>query len=298
MTVDTSLQRDLQASLDGLLQALTLETVGDDRFRAPSEQGRFVGRIYGGQLLAQALAGAGATVEGKRPHSLHAAFVAVGDIEQPVEIAVERVRDGRSTATRTVTVVQEEQALLTALVAFRTPGPGSDGAGRASDGTTPEGLPLLQTWAAEAPSEAGQSWLRHPPPLEVRMQEAPTFLGGEAGTGPRTHWMRLPRNVGDDPLLQAVLVAYASDLLLMDIVFRSHPHGPGVGRFAGFSVDHAIWFHQPTRFDRWHTHEQRMAALADGNGLAQGRIHDQSGRLVASVMQEVLVFPATRPSGN
>lgn len=130
------------------------------------------------------------------------------------------------------------------------------------------------------------------------MEEAPTFLGGEAGAGPRTHWMRLPRSVGDDALLQSALLAYASDLLLMDVVFRSHPDGPGVGRFAGFSLDHAIWFHQPTRFDLWHTHEQRTAALTGGNGLAHGRIRDQSGRLVASVMQEVLVLPATRPSGT
>ncbi len=141
--------------------------------------------------------------------------------------------------------------------------------------------------------DAGRNWVDEPPPLDIRMSEAPSFLGG-SGTSPnRSHWMRLPRPVGDIPLLHAALLAYASDFFLMDMIFRAHPAHLGPGRANGFSVDHAIWFHQPTRFDRWHLHTQEAVAIVGDRGLARGTIHDQDRRLVATVMQEVLVRPVS-----
>jgi acyl-CoA thioesterase-2 len=103
--------------------------------------------------------------------------------------------------------------------------------------------------------------------------------------------MRLPRDVGDDSLLHAALLAYASDYLLLDMAFRSHPQLYTPAGFTGFSLDHAVWIHRPVRFDRWHLHTQETIAIAGHRGLIRGAIHDADGHLVASVVQEVLVRP-------
>jgi acyl-CoA thioesterase-2 len=292
VSIGTSLETAIHSSLDGLLQALDLRPVGDDRFQVPSEPGRLFDRVYGGQLLAQALIAASATVTGKDPHSLHAAFVAGGDPGQSVDLTVERVRDGRSVSTRRVTVVQADRPVLVAIASFHENPTGPDVAAAIPAGPPPQDVPLLQHWAQQRPDEGhehARSWIERPPPLEMRIGEAPTFLGGAPANGTRSHWMRLPRPVGDDPALHAALLTYASDFFLMDMIFRAHPEG--VGKFAGYSLDHAIWLHRPTRFDQWHLHTQESLAIVGDRGLARGAIHDAAGNLVASVMQEVLVRP-------
>ncbi|EFC80488.1 acyl-CoA thioesterase II [Parafrankia sp. EUN1f] len=300
-------------SLDGLLQALELDPVGDDRFRAGSAPGQFPGRIFGGQLLAQALAAASATTPGMTVQSLHAAFVEAGVPEQPIDIEVERVRDGRSSATRRVTLVQSGRPLLEALATFRASTATADVAappavavaagpgGPIVDLGRPEDLPSIQEWAHRIPAGPGaasRSWIERPPAVEIRMGEPPTFLGGVPAQGSRSHWMRLPRAVGDSPALHAALLAYASDYFLMDIVFRSYPDLAAVGRLGGFSLDHALWLHRPCRFDRWHVHTQDALAVSGGRGLARGTIRDENGQLVATVVQDVLVRPAVTQEGR
>jgi acyl-CoA thioesterase II len=292
LDTDIRLEKAILASLDGLLAALELEPVGDDRFRVPSEPGRVSDRVYGGQFLAQALVASSATVTAKAPHSLHASFVEAGTPDRSVEVAVERVRDGRSMATRRVTVLQEDRPLLVAIVSFHANPAGPDVAEPAPDAPPPEDVPLFQHWAHQAADRGdhARSWIERPPPLEMRIGEAPTFLGGSPAAGSRSHWMRLPRQIGDSPILHAALLAYSSDFLLMDVVFRAHPGASG-GAFSGFSLDHAIWLHRPVHFDRWHLHTQEAITIVGDRGLARGAIHDAGGRLVASVMQEVLVRP-------
>ena len=95
--------------------------------------------------------------------------------------------------------------------------------------------------------------------------------------------------MGDDPARHAALLAYASDFLLLDMAFRSHPVAFASGRVMGTSLDHSIWFHRPVRFDQWHHYTQETVALAGARGLVRGSIHDEEGRLAASTAQEVLV---------
>jgi acyl-CoA thioesterase II len=292
----TALERAILEAFDGLLRALELEPRGRDRFRVLSETGRF-DRVFGGQMVAQALFAAGATVTDKAPQSLHAYFVEAGTPEQALELVVERVRDGRSMSTRRVTVAQGERPLLTVIASFHANPTSPELAAPPPHVPRPDQLALLQDWARDAPAEVRQqarSWIERPPPLDLRIGEAPTFLGGTSSDGARSHWMRLPRDVGDDPLLHAALLAYASDYLLLDMAFRSYPERVAPTALVGFSVDHALWFHRPVRFDRWHLHTQETLAIAGHRGLVQGAIHDADGHLVASVMQEVLVRPAPR----
>ncbi|WP_063747973.1 acyl-CoA thioesterase [Pseudofrankia inefficax] len=289
-------------ALDGLLRALEPEQLAEDRSQVPPDTVSTAGRVYGGQLLAQALIAAGRSVTGKAPHSLHASFVRAGTPGRPLELATDRVRDGRSMATRQVTVTEDGKPLLVAIAAFHGADPGPGAAVSAPAVPPPDELPGLQQWAAELPAdlrEYGRHWIERPPPIEFRMAEAPSFLGGPragmAASASRSHWMRLPRSVGDDPLLHLALLAYASDFLLMDMIFRGHPGAAGPGRCNGLSLDHAIWFHRPTRFDQWHLHTQEAVTIVGNRGLVRGAIHDADGQLVATVMQEVLVIPeATR----
>lgn len=289
-----SLERAILDALDGLLRALELETRGGDRFRALGEPGRF-DRVFGGQTVAQALLAASATVTGKSPHSLHAYFVEAGAPGEPLDLVVDRVREGRSMSTRRVTVTQDERPLLIVSASFHANPTSPELADPPPPVPSPDQLPLLQDWVRDVPSELrdqSRTWVEQPPPLELRIGEAPTFLGGSPAAGTRSHWMRLPRDVGDDPVLHTALLAYASDYLLLDMAFRSHPERVTPAEFSAFSIDHALWLHRQVRFDRWHLHTQQTIAISGHRGLVRGAIHDADGHLVASVVQEVLVRPA------
>ncbi len=293
MSAQGELDAAIAASLDGLIAAIELTPLGDDRFALEPTMSSMRSRVFGGQLLAQAVVGAAATVEDKDVLSLHAAFVQAGTPGAPVEVAVTRVREGRSMATREVVVLEDGATLLVAIVSFGENRSGPDVAASPGSAPSPAEVPLLQDWAAAAPS--GQHWIEQPPAVEIRLPESPSFLAGTNAVSPRAHWMRLPRDVGDNHALNAALLAYASDFFLMDMLFRLHPEEFGPGRASGLSLDHAIWFHRPVRFDGWHLHTQEAVALVGDRGLASGRIHDTEGRLVASVAQEVLLRVRSTP---
>lgn len=297
---DDELRLAILDSLDRLLVALELEplgsTTGRERFRAATEPGQFDDRVFGGQLVAQAVVAAGATVDEKDPQSLHAYFVAAGDPDRPLELAVDRVRDGRSVSTRHVTITQDDRPVLEVIASFHT-NPTSPELGE-PDGAIPrpDDLPRLQDWARDLPPERreqGRSWLERPPPLDMRIGEPPSFLDGAPSRESRTHWMRLPRSIGGDPLLHAALLAHASDYLLLDMLRRAHPDPTPVtpGSVAAASLDHSLWIHRPVRFDEWHRYTQETVAFTGHRGLVRGEIHDADGHLVASVMQEGLVRP-------
>jgi acyl-CoA thioesterase II len=285
------LRRTVERALDNLLESLEPECVGEDRFRVHSEANRF-GRVFGGQMIAQAMRAAANTVTDKPPHSLHAYFVQSGDPDRPLDVVVDRVRDGRSMAARRVTVEQGGEALLIAMVSFHDNPTEPEFAERAPAGVDPDEVPRLQDWVAAAPPdmmERARTWISRPPPLDMRISEPTRFFGGPHATGPRSHWMRLPRPVGDDPVLHSVLLAYATDYLLLDIALRGHPEPISVESSTAFSLDHSLWLHRPVRFDRWHSHTAELLAVTGHRGLVRGAVHDIDGHLVASTAQEVLV---------
>jgi acyl-CoA thioesterase II len=281
------LRRAINASLDDLLAALDLRPCGDDCFAVEAARSGTTDRVLGGQLVAQAVVGASATVSGKDIHSVHATFLRTGTPGAPLKIEVARIRDGRSIATREVAVLQDGEALLVAIASFARLRAEPDVTLSAPEAAPPEETPLLQQLVGEAAN--GRHWVEQPPALDLRLPEPPSFLSGISADNPRSHWMRLPRTVGADHALNAALLAYASDFFLMDMLFRLHPQELGPGRANGFSLDHAIWFHRPVRFDAWHLHTQEAVALVGDRGLARGVIHDTDGKCVASVVQEVLL---------
>ncbi|KUI47075.1 acyl-CoA thioesterase II [Mycobacterium sp. GA-1199] len=289
----TALEKAVLQSLDTLERALDLTPLGDNQFQATNERDRF-GRIFGGQLLAQALYAASHTVEEHAPHSLHAYFVQTGASDTPVDIAVEAVRDGRSMATRRVTVAQGDRTLLTALASFHTNAAEPELERRAPHTAAPEEMPLLQHWVHQVPAQlrqSAQNWIDVPPAVEMRIAEPTNFLGGRQTPEPRSHWMRLPRSVGDEPALHTAMLAYASDYLLLDMALRNHPDRADYASIAAVSLDHALWLHRPVRFDEWHLYTQDTVAVTGHRALIRGTIRDAAGRTVASTSQEVLIRP-------
>ena len=277
----------IDASLDNLLAALDLRPCGDDHFAVEAGPSARSDRVFGGQFLAQAVLGTSATVVGKDIHSMHATFLRPGTPGAPLTIEVTRLRDGRSIATREVAVLEKGEPLFIAIASFAGSRSEPDVTLPAPEVAPPEETPLLQALVGEAAS--GRRWIEQPPALELRLPELPSFLSGISADNPRSHWMRLPRTVGADHALNAALLAYASDFFLMDMLFRLHPQELAPGHTNGFSLDHAIWFHRPVRFDAWHLHTQEAVALVGDRGLARGVIHNTDGRCVASVVQEVLL---------
>lgn len=283
-------------ALDELQQVLTLQPEGTDRFRAASEAARF-GRIFGGQLVAQAMVAAANTVSGLTAHSIHTSFLRPGDSSVPLDITVERTRDGRSMSVRHVAIAQGGRALVTATVSFdANHDSGTDFPPAAMDPAT---VPLLQHWVSHAPAELrgrASTWVDAPPPLEMRIAEPPIFFGGAQAPGTRTHWVRLPRAIDGGPDAHAVLLAYASDYLLVDMALRAHPQRVGYATHRGLTLDHSVWLHRPVRFDRWHSYTQQTIAVGGHRALVRGAFVDVDGRHVASTAQEVLVRPITDPA--
>jgi acyl-CoA thioesterase-2 len=229
------------------------------------------GRIYGGQVVAQALRAAGLTVDAAlQPQSLHAYFVRPGDEHQPVLYEVDRVRDSGSFATRQVVAYQAQGAVLNLIASFHREEVSVDIRAIAA----PAGVP-----APEAVQEDPSELLFEKRSVMRRTEPEPYELA----------WMRVPEPLGADPMVQACAFAYCSDEYPLGTALLVHPVVPDWSRVFTASLDHAVWFHRPLRADDWLLYELRGGGVADGRGLAFARIFDRHGAHVASMAQEALV---------
>lgn len=229
---DTAIDAAILGSLDDLLRSLEMERVGTDRYRVNSDVARMFDRVYGGQLLAQALIGAGTSVDGKAAHSLHAAFVKGGIPGRPVEVVVKRVRDGRTMATREVSVLQDGDTLLVGFASFHDNSDWPDVTPVAPDAKRPEDTLRLQEWVRRLPPELGDSgrhWIDRPPPLDLRLSEPLTFLGGASSSAARSHWMRPPLSGGRERSAPRSLARLRQRLLLDGHGFSCPPGRDGSG---------------------------------------------------------------------
>jgi len=254
-----------------LRELLALRPSGTDAFvGATPNYGR--GRVYGGQVVAQALRAAGATVtDGHRAHSLHANFILAGKPGEPIRYEVDRIRDGRSFTTRRVVAHQADGAILNLDASFHLPerevvAPGAPLPQVLPD---PESLPRSD-W--EAFGDVREIALTRPadPPRSLM-------------------WIRALDPLGDDPADHACALAYLSDHNPMDAIIASHPLGLSWDTLMTASLDHALWIHRPFRADEWLLFDLRAGGLHDARGLAMGTVHDRLGTHVASIAQEGLV---------
>lgn len=279
--------------LADLLKLLDLEELEVNIFRGVS-QDIGSGRVYGGQVLAQALVAAGRTVEPSRTaHSLHSYFILPGDVKAPIVYFVERLRDGRSFTTRRVTAIQHGRAIFEMAASFHEAEPGLEHQAPMPDVPPPEALEpdieRLRAMADRIP-ERLRPFFTSDRPLDWRTVDPEDPIRPQKRAAERCAWFRAKGTIPTGELLkhQSVL-AYASDYSLLGTSFL--PHGivfqtPGL---QAATLDHAIWFHRPFRADEWLLYVTDSPSASGARGFARGLIFSRDRRLVASVTQEGLV---------
>ena len=280
-------------ALDGLLDLLDLEELEVNIFRGRSPQDGWQ-RVFGGQVLGQALVAATRTVEESRvAHSLHAYFLRPGDPAIPILYDVDRIRDGRSFTTRRVVAIQHGKAIFNMSVSFQIDEPGLEHQMEAPDTPPPEALPTFQDRIAELAEQAPEfveNWARRDAPIEQRFVERKSYLNRHEKQLPYQRvWFRASGRLTDSfPLHQCVL-AYASDFTLLDT--STLPHGVSFidGNMQTASLDHAMWFHRRFRADEWLLYVQDSPAASGARGFNRGSVYTRDGELVSSVTQEGLI---------
>ena len=276
-------------ALDGLVDLLDLEAIEVNIFRgrSPDEQRQ---RVFGGQVAGQALVAASRTVDDdRRVHSLHAYFLRPGDPTVPILYEVDRIRDGKSFTTRRVVAIQHGKAIFNLSASYHVDEGGEfEHHAPMPDAPSPESLP---TWQDRMKQFEGEipDWFTRPRPIDTRFVNEP-WRAAEASTEPRQQvWMRADGRLPDDAVLHACIVAYASDMTLLDsVILPYRAQLRGFGNMMMASLDHAMWFHRPFRADEWFLYDQESASASGARGLARGEIF-QNGTLVVSVVQEGLI---------
>jgi acyl-CoA thioesterase-2 len=289
-------QADQQPStISSFVDLLRLDEIDLNLFRGWCHAGAPL-RAFGGQVAAQALVAAGRTVpSGRLVHSLHGYFMRPGDPRRPLVYEVERLRDGRSYATRRVTAIQRGEAVFTLSASFKVPEESPERQRSVPLLPDPELLP--DPYADWADDGTGGYWAttgRLTLDMRTVPRDSEALPGRQAGVEEQYVWLKSASPLpGDDPLLHVCALAYLSDLTLASTAAmhlqrpRAERKGPSTISLA--SLDHAMWFHRPFRADEWLLFAQRSPSAADGRGLAQGEFYTRDGLLVASVVQEALV---------
>ena len=276
-------------AVEDLLATLDLEPLEHNLFRGRSPAGRRA-RVFGGQVIGQALAAATRTVEADRPpHSLHAYFLLGGDPAAPILYEVDRIRDGRSFTTRRVVAIQHGRAIFSMSASYHADEPGFDHQAAMLEVPMPEDLPDEAVLQSGPVPDSVRAYFSRERPIELRPVEHGRYASREPGP-PRFHvWFRAAGQLPDDPAIHRCVLAYASDMTLLDAAL--FPHGRTVFEpdIVPASLDHALWFHRPFRADEWLLYAQDTPSASGARGLARGQIFTRDGRLVASVAQEGLI---------
>jgi acyl-CoA thioesterase-2 len=267
-----------------LVDILNIEAIDLDMFRGRTPEGQSR-RIYGGQVVAQSLAAAYRTVEGRVCHSLHCYFIRGGDPTIPILLKVERVRDGGSFTMRRVTALQHGQQIFNLSASFQTPETGLEHQIEMPSTPGPEGL-LDEDELRKAGGETEQ---RRTWPIEVRPVDPPPYGTAPVMDPEHAVWFRARAPLGEDPMIHQCALAYATDMTLLDTSLRPHGVPWSEGRLQVASLDHALWFHHPTDFTQWHLYVQDSPSASGGRGFNRGSIFDPGGKLVASATQEALI---------
>jgi len=278
--------------LDILLNLLDLERLELNLYRGPS-QDIGSGRLFGGQVLAQALVAAGRTVEeGRAAHSLHGYFVLPGDVNTPVVYQVDRVRDGKSFTTRRVLAIQEGREIFTATCSFHVAEEGIDHGAPLPPSPVPDTLPreidLVRAMAHRIPEHLRAVYTQDRP-IDFRPVDPVDPFAPATREAVKQLWFRADGQMPDDPLLHQAVMAYASDYGLLGTALLPHGLSFLMRRVQAASLDHAVWFHRPFRVDEWLLYATDAPAAAGARAFTRGSLFTADGALVASTAQEGLI---------
>lgn len=284
----------MKEELKDLLDLLDIEQIEVNMFRgvSPAEGWQ---RVYGGQVIGQALVAASRTVEdvNRVAHSLHGYFLRPGDTTIPILYSVDRIRDGRSFNTRRVVAVQRGQAIFSMSVSFQVM---EEGLHHQID--MPAGIKPPEECATEAElreayidkiPEEFKSNFERPRPIEMRFMEPINDFEPQPMPPYQHVWIRAADTMPDDIRLNQCLLAYASDMTLLDTCYRPHGIGWSNENFQVASLDHSMWFHRPFKTDQWLLYAQDSPYSGGARGFNRGSFYTQEGQLIASATQEGLI---------
>ena len=281
--------------LEELISLLDLEEIERNHYRGRSPDDAWQ-RVYGGQVLGQALVAASRTVDDpeRHAHSLHAYFLRPGDPAVPLLYVVDRIRDGRSFTTRRVVAIQHGRPIFNMSLSFQRREDGLEHQFPMPEAPPPETLEpenrlrRRQAEAAGWPPEQVERFARERP-IDMRLLDVRDELDPQPMAPRQLGWMRVPGRLPDDERLHQCALAYLSDWSLLDTCIRPHAVSWMQEQLQTASLDHAMWFHRPFRADEWLLYVQDSPAASGARGLNRGLIYRQDGTLVASVAQEGLI---------
>jgi acyl-CoA thioesterase-2 len=288
MSASTHLPPSLDTQrLRRLADVLDLEQLEPTLFRSTPQDGETV-RIFGGEVAAQAVTAAAATVDADRQvHSIHTYYLLPGDTSQPVVYRVVPERDGGSFSNRSVTAVQDGRVIFTMNASFQVARPGLHHQVPRLDAPAPEAVsPPAVTFAGDPDTAAWLDGLMQRIPVDLRFPE-------KIGRGPSPHgspairtWMRSAEPLEDHSLTHSAGIVYFSDLFMLSTALIPHGYRIDDAAIQFATVDHSVWMHAPCRADDWFMYEVESDWTGHGRALCRGRIFDRSGRLCASTVQE------------
>ena len=281
----------MSAALDQLLSILDLEPLEHNLYRGLSPQAGWQ-RVFGGQVIGQAMVAASRTVECRVAHSLHAYFLRAGDPTVPIIYDVDRIRDGGSFSTRRVVAIQHGHAIFSMAASFHRVEEGLEHQMKMPDVPPPEDLPseaeLKAKLIDKVPAQVKAYWQAERP-IEIRPVDLSRYFSRDKKGPSQLVWIKATGTLGDDLALHQCILAYASDFTLLDTALIAH------GRFVFdpnlmlASLDHAVWFHEPFRADEWLLYAQDSPSSSAARAFCRGTLFTRDGRLVASTAQEGLV---------
>jgi acyl-CoA thioesterase II len=283
----------MSSAIENLLTILDLEPLEVNLFRGRSPQ---VGwqRVFGGQVIGQALVAACRTVDvtGRPPHSMHAYFLLPGDPKVPIIYDVDRIRDGKSFTTRRVMAIQHGHPIFAMAVSFHRDEPGMAHQAKMPDVPKPEELPSeaeIRERVLPLMPDPVRRYYERERPIELRPVEYARYLGKKFEDGHFNVWIRATGKLPDEPAIHQCVLAYASDMTLLDSALIPHGRTVFEKTIMAASLDHALWLHRPFRADDWLLYAQDSPNLHGARGFSRGLIFARDGTLVASVAQEGLL---------
>lgn len=292
--------QDSSDSFAELLRLMQLEALEVNLFRGES---RDIGtdRVFGGQVLCQAVLAASATVEDRLVHSLHAYFLRAGDPQAPIVYDVDRSREGHSFTARRVVAIQHGRPIFTMAASFQVAEEGLEHQFSAPDVPGPDDLKTSSILSPETLEHLPlkmQRWISRFGPFEFRQVHAYDPVNPAPQPPYQQIWFRLNGALPDDPVLHRALLAYVSDFHLVGTATLPHGLSWVQGNLIMASLDHAMWFHRDCRLDDWLLYACDSPSTSGGRGLARGMIYDRAGKLVASTAQEGVIRVRDNNSGK
>jgi acyl-CoA thioesterase-2 len=249
-----------------------------------------LGRVYGGQVLAQSIVAASRTIPDERTvHSMHGYFLRPGDSTKGITFSVDRIHDGRSFSTRRTQAFQEGVPIFSMIASFQDEDPGLEHHEPMPDGLpAPDDLPDVESHLQGLHPMSKRLFTDRP--VDLRHIPAPIYVTADPDRAARQAvWMRVRRQIPDDPATHRAALAYLSDLTIQESILRAHGVSWATPGLKVASLDHAMWWHRFGRVDEWMLYVQESPSARGGRGLATGRIYAADGTLLASVAQEIMV---------